>query len=234
MIAEMWKETHIDAYMRYFSKEKKTFTRTRYLYAILFFIMYAMVVLMLKNYVFFAGLPIAFLIGYKMPYLNLMLLKEKQDLTVSFLFPQFLQSFMALLSSSGNVYQALKATIPYTEEPLKEELEKLVKNIEKENKRDDYLAFAEFIGTSEAYMIIDMIYQFSEFGIKKDALREMQGYIQSLQENKTDELITRKMTEMDKLGFAPIFISLFLVGGFAVVIFLHYMQDVMDALSVMP
>lgn len=219
-------------YLKYFGKERKKFSQVRYLYGFLFFLMAAMVVLLFQHYLSFVALPLVTFIGYKVPYIMLILSKRKSDLINSYLFPQFLQSFMALLSSSGNVYQTLVATIDYTSDPLQTELKKLVKKIERQNNRDDYLTFAEYVGNSEAYMIMDMIYQFSEFGVRKDSLDELERYILSLQENKMDELIARKMMEMDKLGFVPIFISLFLVGGFAVVLFLHYMKDVTEAISV--
>lgn len=229
-----WKERHLGAYLDYFKRDKKKFTSSRYLLAGFLFLLYAISVLIVKEYWGFLGLPVVFWMGYKLPYLQLLMQKKEKDLLVSFLFPPFLQSFIALLPSSGNVYQTLKVTVEYTGEPLKDELKKLVKKIEKENNRDDYLAFAEFIGTSEAYMIMDMIYQFSEFGVKEDALQELVRYTETLQENKVDELINKKMLQMDKYGYGAIFISMFLVGGFAVLIFMYYMKDVMDAINVLP
>lgn len=229
-----WKERQIDVYLDYFKRDKKKFTRSRYLLAGFLFLLYGISALIVKKYWGFLGLPVAFFIGYKLPYLQLFMKKKEKDLLVSFLFPQFLQSFIALLPSSGNVYQTLQSTIKYTGEPLRSELEKLVKKIEKENNRDDYLAFAEFVGSSEAYMIMDMIYQFSEFGVKEEALQELNHYIETLQENKVDELINKKMLQMDKYGYGAIFISMFLVGGFAVLIFMYYMKDVMDAINVLP
>lgn len=225
------KEKDLDIYLQYFGKSRKKFMQFRYLYGFLFFLIGAMVALLFNHYLTYILLPIIAFVGYKVPYVQLILNKRKQDLINSYLFPQFLQSFLALLTSSGNVYQTLVASIDYTSEPLKTELKKLVARIEQSNNRDDYLAFADYVGTSEAFMIMDMIYQFSEFGVRKDSLEELERYIYDLQENKIDELIQRKMLEMDKLGFIPIFISLFLVGGFAVILFMHYMNDVMSAVN---
>lgn len=232
MLAELLKETNLEVYLRYFQRDAKPFKIIRIIYGLLFLMFFATSALLFENYLLLIGSPIVAIIGYKFPYLNLILRKEKQNLIVSFLFPEFLQSFMALLSSSGNVYQTLVASVPHVGEPIKSELEKLIRNIEKENKREYYLEFAEYIGTSEAYMILDLIYQFSEFGIKKDALQQIEQYIQSIVENKTEELIEKKMSVMDVLSFPPLLISLVLVFGFAVVLFLYYMQDVSDVLKV--
>lgn len=232
MFTELLKESLLTAHLNYFKKKKSNFLITRILYGIIITLIFSMVVMILKNYLLFIGLPVVFFIGWKYAYFNLLLSKRKLDVKNSYLFPQFLQSFIALLSSSGNVYQALKETVRYTSEPINHELEKLVHKIEKGNNRKDYLAFAEYVGSSEAYMIMNMIYQFSEQGVEKESLRELENYIQNLQENKVDELIQSKMLSSEKFGMIPIFISLFLVGGFAVVIFMYYMSDVSKALNV--
>ncbi|UZM97422.1 hypothetical protein OL548_19885 [Lysinibacillus sp. MHQ-1] len=54
-----------------------------------------------------------------------------------------------------------------------------------------------------------MIYQFSEQGVEKESIQELERYIQNLQENKVDELIQHKMNASDKFGLFPILISLF-------------------------
>lgn len=232
MFNELLKEKNVETYLNYFNKNKKKFRYERLLYGSAFFLIFTLAILMIGKQLLLVMTPIGFLLGYKIPYINLILRKREADIIVSFLFPQFLQSFIALTSSSGNVYQMLKNAIPYTGEPLKSELVKLVRKIEDgTNRREDYLSFAEFIGTSEAHMIMNMIYQFSEFGIKKETLSVLQDYIKNMTENKTNELINKKMASMDKLGLMPLFISLFFVIGFAGVIFWHYFQHVMGTVG---
>ncbi|MFD1705221.1 MULTISPECIES: flagellar assembly protein FlaJ [Siminovitchia] len=232
MFTEIIKESYIDAYLDYFKKDKKSFRITRLIYGFVLFFIFAVGFLIMQKPLWLLLTPLAFYVGYKLPYFSLISLKKNEELRTSFLFPQFLQSFMGLLSSSGNIYQTLKATIPYTGEPLKRELEKLVKNIEKDNHRDYYIAFAEFVGTNEAYTIMDMIYQFSEYGVKKDTLHDLRDYIQGLDENKVNELIERKMMSGEKYGYMSIFISLFLLLGYAGAILFYYLGDIMDALKV--
>ncbi|QNK89092.1 flagellar assembly protein FlaJ [Sporosarcina sp. resist] len=234
MLAELWKEQQLEGYLSYFKREKKSFTLSRLIFGVIITFLFLIIILMTGKNLLYIATPVAFFVGYKYAYFNLMMSRRKMDLMNAFLFPEFLQSFMALLSSSGNVYQTLKQSVTYTSEPLKSELEKLVLKIEDGNKRNDYLTFAEYISSSEAYMIMDMIYQFSEFGVKKEALQELDLYIQNLQENKIDDLIVSKMGAMDNFGMIPILIALFLTGGFAGVVFMFFMGDLTGALNVMP
>lgn len=229
------KETNLQAYLDYFNRERKAFTRVRFIMATLFALLYMMAIFLLQKNIFFLGMPVVAFIGYKVPYLKLLQQKKQSDLINSYLFPEFLDSFLACLaSSSENIYQALLATVPYTKGSLKKELKKLIKGIQQKNDRDDYLEFAEYMGTSEAYMVMDMIYQFSVFGVKKEALKELSEYIRHINENKVDELIQSKMEDMDKLAIGPMVILLLLIGGFAATVFLHfYFQNVVGALDVL-
>ncbi|HBT71428.1 MAG TPA: flagellar assembly protein FlaJ [Lysinibacillus sp.] len=234
MFNELLKERLLDAHLEFFRKDKKKFLIHRILYAVVVTMLYAMVIMVIKMPIWLIGLPVAFFIGWKFAYLKLLSTKNNIDVKNSFLFPQFLQSFIALLPSSGNVYQTLKTTLNYTPDPLDKELIKLIQKIEKGNDRNAYLAFANYIGSSEAYMVMNMIYQFSEQGVEKESIQELERYIQNLQENKVDELIQHKMNASDKFGLFPILISLFLVIGFAGVVFMHSMTNVTDALNTMP
>lgn len=234
MFNELLKESLLDAHLDFFRKPKKKFFIQRILYGVIVSMLFAMIIMVLKTPIWLIATPATFYLGWKFAYFKLLYTKNNIDVKNSFLFPQFLQSFIALLPSSGNVYQTLKTTVNYTPDPLDKELVKLIKKIEQGNDRNAYLEFAEYIGSSEAYMVMNMIYQFSEQGVEKESIQELERYIQNLKENKVDELIQYKMNASDKFGLFPILISLFLVGGFAAVIFLHYMRDVTDALNVMP
>lgn len=233
MFKELLKEEYKDVYLDYFQKEAKGFRTTRLIYGLVLFLIFSLGILILNKPVWLLMTPIMFYVGYKLPYYSLISLKKSDTIKVSFLFPQFSQSFMALISSSGNVYQALKASVPYTSDPLKRELEKLVKAIEVDNDREHYIRFAEFIETNEAYTIMDIIYGFSERGVKKDSLQELQAYIQDLDENKTNQLVETKLGRAEKYGLSTIFIAMFLLLGYTGSIMFYYFDDVMDALSVL-
>lgn len=231
MLAELLTEKNKEGYLDYFGQEEGKFRNTRLIFGLLFSLIAILFAYIVGNPFVYLGVIIAFYLGYKYPYFNYITKKNKNDLIISYIFPEFLQVFMAMIPTSGNVYQTLKNTIPYVKEPVRGELEKLVRNIEKGNDRKHYMEFADFIGSSESLMIMDMIYQFSEFGVKEKSLEELQRYIKNIQENKVDELIGKKMLSMENWGLTPILISLFLVGGFAGVLFWHYFVGTLGKLD---
>lgn len=235
MIQELFTEQLREAHLEFFQISKKQLLLKRILYShILSMLFFMGISFMQVSAIWYICLPIAFFIGWKLPYLKLLLDKSSIDLKNAFLFLPFSQSFMVLLPSTGNVYQALKTTVPYTQAPLNSKLEELIKKIEQGNNRQDYLEFAAYIGSPEAYMIMNMIYQFSEQGVRKEAIQALQQYIQNIQENKVDQLIETKMDTSFKISYLPMLLALFLVASFAVVLFTHYIGTIVDALSVLP
>lgn len=190
-----------------------------------------MIVIFLKKYLLFLALPIILIIANKYAYLNLVARKKKDDLLKTYLFPEFLRCFICLLGVSGNVYSTLKATVPYVKEPLKSELLQLIANIEKDNDRSHYVEFANSIGNSEANMVMSMIHEFIEFGIQKEALQQLEQFIERLQENKTNELIEKKVQEMDKYSVPSVLLSVFFVLSFAVILFVYYMSQIQGSLN---
>ncbi|MEB6549250.1 flagellar assembly protein FlaJ [Heyndrickxia sporothermodurans] len=232
MFFELINESRLNEHLAYFKKEKKDFLKVRMLYGIILTLIAAMIIYVMGNTLYFLALPVLFVIGYKYPYYNIVKNKSRIDNDNSYLFPDFLGSFIGLIPSSGNVYQTLVATLPYTKEPLRTGLEELIAKIEDDNRREHYMDFADYIGTSEAYMVMDMIYQFSEFGIKKEPLKELERFVMDLESNKQEEVITKKMNDMEYLGFLPIFISMYLVMGFLVVMIIKLFGPVMGSLNI--
>ncbi|KRG13901.1 hypothetical protein ACA30_13270 [Virgibacillus soli] len=231
MFFELIKENRLNDHLAYFKKEKKDFIKVRIIYGLLFTLIGAIIIYMMGKMLYFLALPVLFILAFKYPYYNLVKNKKRIDNDNSYLFPDFLGSFIGLIPSSGNVYQTLVATLPYTKEPLKTGLEELIAKIEDENKREHYMDFADYIGTSESYMVMDMIYQFSEFGIKKEPLKELERFVQDLETNKQNEVIAKKMNDMEYLGFLPIFISMYFIMGFLIVMIFKLLGPVMGSLN---
>lgn len=235
MIRELLTEHLRDVHLAFFQLPKKQFMIKRFLNSSLFSLFLCIIISLTKaEVIWYLGLPIAFFVGWKLPYLRLLMEKNTADVKNAFLFLPFSNSFMVLLPNvNGNVYQALKLTLPYTAAPLDKKLKELIEKIEKGNNRQDYLDFAKYIGSPEAYMIMNMIYQFSEQGIQKESIQTLQRYIQNMQENKVDQLIETKMDTSFKISFLPVLLSLFIVGAFIVLIFAHYFKTIADALDVL-
>lgn len=215
-MTEILFEKNRELYYAHFHIDERKFFKKRLSTSLVFLLFYVAVILSYKNIWLIAGIPIVMLIGFKLPYADLVSRKSKHDIIKQYEFPAFLRYFISLLNTQGNVYQTLKATIPYIHDPLRTELKKLVKNLEEHNvdNRDAFIEFAESVGSSEAYMIMEMIFEFHEEGINKEDVRELESTINSLQENKVNELIEYKVGKMTRhadpiLVYGLVFIFLF-------------------------
>jgi cyanate lyase len=215
-MTEILLERNRHLYYDYFNIDERKFFRKRFTTALLFFICIAAVIFSTGNLWLIAGIPIVMFIGFKLPYIELVSKKSKQDIIKQYEFPTFLRYFISLLGTQGNVYQTLNAIIPYIHDPMRAELEKLVKKLSENNvqNREAFREFAESIGSSEAYLIMEMIYEFHEEGITKEELKELENLVDKLQENKVNELIEYKVNKIGKhanpiLVYGLLFIFLF-------------------------
>lgn len=231
MLIELLSEKNRVINLKKYEKSAKTFLTSRLLHIVLMLLLVGMAFYVTKELKILALVPVAAVVGYKLPYYNLLAYHEKRNRLNRQLFPEFLVTFIALLPTSGNVYQTLVAALPYTKDPLRSSLEKLITKIEDNNNREDYLEFAETVGTSESFMLMDMMFQFSEYGIKKESFTEMQRFSQELDKNIMAELIDQKINGMESLGLAPVFIALFFIISFAGVIGWHYLSGVSGIIS---
>lgn len=169
-------------------------------------------------------LPVLLFIGYKIPYYELMRIKSREDIIREMMFPTFLRYFVSLVGTQGNVYQTLRAIVPYIEDPIKSELIKLIKKLDDKDYENyqAYMDFANYIGSSEAYMLMGVINQFDEEGINKKELQEFELLVKNLQENKVNELIEKKAHSLEKhadpiLVYGLTYIIIFTLTVFLVV-----------------
>lgn len=231
MIKDLLQEKNLDLYLDYFKQSKKNYMTLKWTFTVLFFILYSTGVMFTQRYVFFLGLPVVVLFVNKYFYFNFVLRKKQSDLLKTYLFPEFLRYFRCLLGTSGNVYTTLQATVPYVKEPLKTELRVLIQKLERKNERNPYMEFADVIGSSDANMVMSMIYEFAEFGICKEAIQELEQFIEKLHENKTNELIKKKVHQMDIYSVPSLLLAVFFVFSFAGVLFVYYMSQVTGMLT---
>ena len=229
MFFELLKEESRAYNLAYFQKDSKSFAKTRLLYGIGGLLIGTMLWWVMQSFSYLLAIPIGFIIGYKFPYYDVLVKKAAADKLNMYAFPEFLGSFIALIPSTGNVYQTLVAALPYTKEPLRSALQQLIENVWLDNKREHYMAFAEYVGTSEANMIMDTIYQFSEFGRKKESLQELSNFAQELEKNAQSEMITKKMNDMEYLGYLPIFLSILFILAFVGVMLVEFFAPIMNA-----
>ena len=215
-------------YLDYFKIKPSYFIGRRIITTIVLTVLYGMLIWIFLNPLLFLGLPLAMYIGYKLPYIELLRMKRHEAIVKEYMFPTFLRYFLALIETQGNVYQTLVATIPYMDDPLRGELIKLVQRLDDSSadSREAFLDFVEFIGSSEAYLIMGMIHEFSEEGIIKEELKELDNDINALQENKTNEIIEIKANTLLKHADPIIAGGLAYVIAFTIILIFAYMSEV--------
>ncbi|MEK0286177.1 flagellar assembly protein FlaJ [Caldifermentibacillus hisashii] len=229
-LVEILTERNKNVYYEYFKINERKFFHRRILIALaLAFLYIALFIYTTKSVIYLAGIPIAMLIGFKIPYYELISKKTKSDIIKQYMFPTFLRYFISLIDTQGNVYQTLRATVPYVSEPIKSELEKLIQKLDEKNinNRDAFMTFAEFIGSSEAHMIMGMIYQMNEEGINKNDLQELETTITQLQENKTNELIEYKVMKIDKHANPILVYALVYILAFTILVQIAYFKTLL-------
>lgn len=226
-MVEFLTEKNKSIYFDYFGVNEKKFFGNRVLLTIVLLAAYLFLTYSFNNWWLLIGIPFVMLIGFKLPYLRLMSLKEKDDIIKQYVFPTFLRYFISLIETKGNVYQTLKSIVPYLDNPIKAELERLITKIDRKNvsNRDAFMEFAEYIGSGEALMIMSMIYEFNEEGIRKDDLKELENIIEQLQENKTNELIEYKVAKMDKYANPIILYTITYILCFAGLVLMAYIRE---------
>ncbi|WP_025731647.1 type II secretion system F family protein [Heyndrickxia ginsengihumi] len=218
-------ETNLNDYLSYFKMDKKSFRNFRWMLCISLLLIGTLICFLFPNpykLLFIVIGPTLGYLGYKINYIDLALKMNSAKLLIEYAFPQFLRYFISLIQVKGNVYQAFKATIPYVNEPIKSQVELLIKRIESGNKREAYMDFADFIDTTEANMVMSIIYDFSEEGIKRDSLRELEQYVTNMYNNKTDEFIEKQVGNMENYSVYSLVLSLLFILGFVGVLLYHY------------
>lgn len=219
-------ERNMHIYEDYFKFNKRRFLIKRILIALLFLVLGYLLYVVTSNNWLLVAMPVMAFLGYKLPYIELISRKNKDDIIKQYMFPTFLRYFISLLDTQGNVFQTLKAIIPYVDEPIKTEVIKMVTRLEEQNvnNRDAFMDFAEYIGSSEAHMIMGMIFEFNEEGINKDDAKELENTIKELQENKTNELIEQKVHSLDKHANPIMVYGLAYVFMFTGILFVSYFK----------
>lgn len=221
-------EKHREGYLEHQNVSEQAFLKRRIITTIIITLLYMVVLFSMFNIWLLLLTPVVIFFGYKLPYFELLKVKKREDLVKEHMFPTFLRYFISLINIHGNVYQTLKATVPYMKDPLKSELINLVEKMDDKNYENfhAFTEFADFVGSAESHMIMDMIHQFDEEGIKKSSLEELELTVKKLQENKISELIDLNVTTVDKHADPVLVYSLIYVISFTIILFVAYFREI--------
>lgn len=194
-------EHNRDMYLEYFRLSKKDLLKRRLKVMLVMFFLFGIVLYFYNNSVYmWLLLPVFLFIGYKVPYYELLRIKDKEDIIRELMFPTFLRYFISLIGTQGNVYQTIKASIPHVQEPIRTELIKLLKKLDDEEVANyqAFMDFADYVGSPEAYMIMGVINQFDEDGVSKNDLAQLELTVKNLQENKMNEALEMRVNAIEK------------------------------------
>ena len=231
MFKELMLESSRDTYLEYFKENKSAFLMKRIILAVLFGLIGIAITIILKMPILILVALILAGFGFKMPYMQLLSRKSNADMLKTFMFPQFLRYFIALYSTQGNVYKTLIETSKYLDDPLKSRLEQFIKEIGEENAYEKYVDFAEYIGTTDAQLVMSMIYSFSEQGAVKEELDELERASKKINENKMIETINYKTKKQEVYMNYAVLLSVGYLLAFVAVIIVAKVVQIMGIMG---
>lgn len=209
MYKELLLETMRKPYLELFQKDAKKFLTNRLVLGI---VMAIMVYFVFGEDFGTVGKIVltsaSFIAGFKIPYWQLLVMKDNHEMMKTFLFPQFLRFFIALYSTHGNVYQTLIASAKYVDEPMQSRILEFIEDIGESNDYDHYVDFADYVGTNEAQVVMSIIYNFTERGVVKEELEELERASKKILANKFEEAVIIKARKQEEFINYVVFLSI--------------------------
>ena len=231
MFKELLFEKSREVYLNYFKIDRKDFLRRRIFLAILLIALGGLMTILSKQLlVIFIAIFLGF-VGFKLPYLQLLQRKSQSDMIKTFMFPQFLRYFIALYATQGNVYRTLIETAKYLDEPLRGELERFIDDIGDENSYARYVEFADYIGTTEAQLVMSMIYSFSEQGAVEEELLELEKTSKKINDNKMQETINYKSKKQEKYMRLTLVLTMAYIFSFVATVLITRIMSVFSMMG---
>lgn len=171
-------------------------------------------------------------IGWKFMYMKLMSSNKAQESQMALMFPEFLQTFTALLyaSPSSGIVSVIESTIPYLRQPIRQQTVKLVNRMYQDgtnlNVRNAIMEFSAYIGTSEARRIMSLIYNMYVEGSNPKLLDELDEKVSALNENKVNEYVSFHGNALSNRSFWSIVLALMFILGFAFIVGGTYVSQI--------
>lgn len=168
--------------------------------------------------------------GWKFKYIQLRGAVKEQNAQLDMMFPEFLQTFIALLEASptNNITSVLETSIPYLKQPVRQQVLKIVNRVYEngtdENVRDAMMTFAEYIGNVEATRIMDIINSMYVSGANPQVLKELDEKVQAMNANKVRTYVEKKSKGLQSLSMPSLVLGIVFVFGFLGVVGSEYLS----------
>lgn len=170
-------------------------------------------------------------IGWKLKYYELTTAVKTQNNRLSLMFPEFLQTFIALLESSptSSIVTILETTVPYLKSPIRQQIVKLVNAIYQDGTdsqvRISMMNFASYINSPEASRIMSLIYSMYVEGANPEILKELNEKVTQLNNNKVDAYVSKKATALSGKAFPSLVLGVFYILVYVGLVGLRYVSD---------
>lgn len=168
-------------------------------------------------------------LGWKYQYMQVIQLVKRQDSKLSLMFPEFLQTFIALLEAapSSSILTVLETTIPYLKPPIKQQVVRLVSDMYRdgsnESVRESMLKFSSYINSLEANRIMNLVYSMYVDGANPEMLKELDAKVQQLNENKVKAYVSKKANRLKGTAFPALVLGIIFVFGYIGIIGSEYL-----------
>jgi len=169
--------------------------------------------------------PIIGLIYYKNQYLSMKKKKRSIATLKRRMFPSFVKKILILIRTN-NIYNSLLKMVDYTDEPIKQYLIQLLKDMDNDKTVKPFIDFANNMEFIEAYQVMTMLYTFSEHSMNKKHLVSLEQMISQLYENEIDEVIESKKRLLWLYPNFTILSMLVMIFSMAIYIFISIFSEI--------
>lgn len=222
-------EKHKLMYLDFFSVSPKQFRNRRLMMGAILLLLGIALPVLTGSWLLAVLAPFLFLVGYKIPYQQLLAKKSESNILIEAGFPQFMRYFLVNVQAHGNVYRTFQSVVLYMNEPLKSRLVSLIQAMERgDDRRKEFMDFAQYIGTPEANMCMDMLHAFDKDGIRTGSLKEVESLVKEIDDNKTNNYIKHTVKRMEKPSSVLILGSLLFIIPFIATLYFHFITDALQ------
>jgi len=169
--------------------------------------------------------PIIGLVYYKNQYLSIKKKKKSIATLKRRMFPSFVKKILILIRTN-NIYNSLLKMVDYTDEPIKQYLIQLLKDMDNDKTVKPFIDFANNMEFIEAYQVMTMLYTFSEHSMNKKHLVSLEQMISQLYENEIDEVIESKKRLLWLYPNFTILSMLVLIFSMAIYMFISIFSEI--------
>lgn len=127
------------------------------------------------------------------------LMKERENEFIS-----IISYFKIFISNNLNVYNSLEALLPYCSYWMKEEVEKLLRNIDEDKSVQPFVDFGKVFNNTVIENVMISIYQMIDEGENMHSLSQFSLLFNEFSKNNDEEAYEKKIKSLDSMNTFPL------------------------------